>query len=83
MEFSEKVLDHIENYVVPQYGDLPDKFLEIMTEDDMIHDVERYIRRMKSNVRGVSESKRDLLKIAHYMNLIFLKRVENYDKQLA
>jgi len=64
-EFSAKVLDHIENYTVPQYGDAPDDQAEGWTFDQCMESIQRYKNRAGSNARPGEEG-RDLLKIAHY-----------------
>lgn len=74
VKFSKKVLHHIEHYVIPQYGDLPDEFLEGMTMNDMSHDIDRYKRRIGKGVRGDDDADRDLFKIAHYANLMWMRK---------
>lgn len=71
--FSSRVFAHIEAYVVKQYGDLPDPMLEKMTIADMKHDCDRYLGRLESNARGLEETKRDMIKVAHYASLILMK----------
>lgn len=71
--FSVRVKKHIREYVVVQYGDLPDPMLSKMKLSDMAHDVDRYNGRLESNVRGEEEVKRDLIKIAHYASLMLMK----------
>lgn len=69
-DFSKEVINHIENYAVPQYSDYPDAFLESTSIEDMIHNTMRYLRRTGTNARGPEESLRDMLKVAHYACLI-------------
>jgi hypothetical protein len=65
IEFAAKVLYHIENYTVPQYGDDPnDRFAE-MSADEVMVDLKKYLARLGRNQRGEVEQLRDLLKIAH------------------
>ena len=68
--FSEQVDDHIENYVVPQYGDYPDDMAENFTTADIKAQLQRYVGRIGSNARGPVEAHRDCLKIAHYACLL-------------
>jgi hypothetical protein len=65
-EFSKLVEDHIDNYVVPQYGDFPDKMIERWDVFSIESQLIRYVARIGTNVRGINEQKRDALKIAHY-----------------
>lgn len=65
--FSNKVANHIENYVVPQYGDLPDPMVEEYTVEAIKSKLTHYVGRIGRGVRGITEEKRDCLKIAHYM----------------
>jgi len=65
-EFSKRVSEHIENYVIPQYGDYPDQMLEDFDIQDYKSQLIRYHARIGTNARGNKESMRDCLKIAHY-----------------
>lgn len=69
MTFSLDVLDHIENYTVPQYGDYPEDQMTTASIEDIKHDMQRYLNRMLSNSRGKEETKRDMMKIAHYAQI--------------
>lgn len=64
--FSYLVGCHIDDYTVPQYGDMPDDQLTEYTFDDCIKQMAKYCNRAKTNARGPEEMKRDMLKIAHY-----------------
>lgn len=66
LEFSYNVFCHIEDYTVPQYGDAPDDQVEAWTAEDCIKAIRKYAARFGTNARGPAESKRDMLKIAHY-----------------
>lgn len=72
--FSAQVENHIENYTVPQYGDLPDDPLSAFTEADILTQMGRYLSRAQTNARGFEESQRDLLKIVHYAGVLYTKR---------
>lgn len=70
VDFSTRVVDHIENYVIPQYGDdgeAPDKNY---SESDCIKQAERYIARHGKNSRPGQESM-DLFKAVHWIQMAF------------
>lgn len=69
--FSMQVLNHIENYTVPQYGDAPDDQIEKYSIETCLTQVEKYINRYGK----VSEDRqnRDFLKMAHYVQTACLK----------
>ena len=75
VEFSLEVDDHIENYCIPQYGDYPDEMIEGWTVENIKTQLEKYVKRIGVDVRGVEEAKRDTLKIAHYACLL-LKKID-------
>jgi hypothetical protein len=72
--FSKVVGDHIENYTVKQYGDAPDDQVEGWTVEQCFDSIQRYVNRRNSNRRGDIESMRDLVKIAHFTCVIFMKK---------
>ena len=72
-KFSGMVLDHVENYTVPQYGDFPHDQAEGFSIPDIVLNIRRYLNRAESNARGRAEAKRDCLKIAHYACLLYLR----------
>jgi len=72
MDFHRAVLEHIEGYTVPQYGDFPDCPVARFTVQDIKTQLLRYINRMESNARGPAEAKRDCLKIAHYASILWM-----------
>ena len=82
VEFSLEVDDHIEKYCIPQYGDYPDTMIEDWTINDVKTQLEKYIKRIGTNVRGREEAKRDTLKIAHYACLL-LKKIEEEENELG
>lgn len=73
LEFSNDVLDHIENYTVPQYGDSPDDQVSAWTAGDCIKQVWKYTMRFNKNQRGQDDQMRDMLKIAHYASIALEK----------
>ena len=70
-EFSAAVKAHIEQYTVPQYGDWPHDQLTMFRDEDVRTNIRRYENRMGSNSRGLRESLRDCLKMAHYHQILF------------
>ena len=66
--FADQVLEHIELYTVPQYGDKPDDNVEEWDSYDCMKQVSKYLKRLKTGQRP-GERKRDLLKIAHYTQM--------------
>lgn len=72
-DFNTIVEDHIENYTVPQYGDMPDDQMTTASLDDIKHDVQRYLNRIGRNARGIDESLRDMVKMAHYACIAYNK----------
>ena len=71
-KFAEEVVNHIENYTVPQYGDEPDDNVEEWDSYDCIKQVVKYLNRVKTCQRP-GEEKRDLMKMAHYIQLAHQK----------
>lgn len=79
LEFSDKVAGHIEDYTIPQYGDRPNDLAEQWKPEDCIANIKRYAARFGSNSRAGQE-KLDLLKIAHYAQLAYLKLEQAEEK---
>ena len=71
--FATVVGAHLREYVVPQYGDAPDDQLYTWSADQCIKQMGKYMARMDSNARGEQEKLTDLLKIAHYASVAWLK----------
>lgn len=74
--FADEVARHIEHYTVPQYGDFPNDQSTEWTEDDMVKQIQKYLNRINTNERGDMERDRDLMKIAHYVQMIWSKRMK-------
>lgn len=74
-EFSEQIERHITAYTREQYGGNPDGSEQVdgFTTEDCWKQIDRYMNRRKSNVRGNRERLRDLLKVAHYASFIYAK----------
>jgi hypothetical protein len=76
IDFSRIVLEHIEKYTVPQYGDYLDDQISNFDTCDMIVDMKWYLNRVESNSRGIQETLRDMLKVAHYACIQYYKLLE-------
>lgn len=77
--FSEKVLKHVEEYCVKQYGDAPNDQAENWTVDDCIVAIKKYANRHGTNARE-GQDELDLLKIAHYACLAYFKHAKEESK---
>jgi len=75
-KFNDIVKDHIENYTIPQYGDMPNDQMTTASLDDIKHDIQRYLNRMGRNARGLEQALRDMVKVAHYACIAYNKIVE-------
>lgn len=71
-EFSDKVLKHIEEYTVPQYGDRGSDNASKKSSQWCIDNIERYCARFGSNSRNGQEEL-DLFKIAHNAQIAHYK----------
>jgi len=71
--FSVVVVEHINNYTVPQYGDAPNDPVEAWTPSQCMLSVKRYADRVETGRRGRLETLRDMIKIAHFACLSFDK----------
>lgn len=79
--FTANVTQHIEEYVVPQYGDKgTDEATEYTAEECAGH-IKRYATRFGKNSRGNEEQLRDLIKIAHYAQLAYDKLKEEINNE--
>jgi len=78
-EFAEKVLDHVENYTVPQYGDTGFDQMEEWSIDACYLAIRKYMMRSGRNARP-GQDKLDALKIAHYACFIYQKLTEKEEK---
>lgn len=77
-KFSKEVIKHIENYVVPQYGDLPDAHIDGMSMEEIKGKLSSYVQRIgKVQInRGIEGAKQDCYKIAHFAQYICTKLEE-------
>ncbi len=72
MKFAKRIGDsHIETYVVPQYGDFPDKTIAKYTPEKIQGKLEAYVDRIGKSSRGPEDAKRDAMKIAHFACLLW------------
>jgi len=79
--FSRLVEQHIEQYVVLQYGDFPDEHIDGMSIEEVKGKMSSYVQRIGKILltRGKKEAARDILKIAHFCCYQLAKMVEEYD----
>ncbi len=74
-DFASAVLQHVETYTVPQYGDAPDDQVEEWTAAECALTIRRYASRQGKNSREGQDAL-DLLKIAHYACLAYNKLIK-------
>ena len=67
-----EVIEHIETYTVPQYGDYPNDQVEEWTPELCIAQISKYSARFGKNSREGQELL-DLIKIAHYAQIAYSK----------
>lgn len=67
-KFAKKVTHHIEHYVIPQYGDLPDAHIDGMSVEELKGKLSSYVARIgKVQIhRGKTGALEDCYKIAHF-----------------
>ena len=80
--FSTVVGLHLREYAVPQYGDAPTDQLYKWDANQCIKQIGKYVARMDSNARGEEEKLTDLLKIAHYASVAWMK-LRGYEELFA
>lgn len=68
IEFATTMLEHIERYTVPQYGDRGEDLASEYTAEDCIKQVNKYLKRFGKNQRP-GQQRLDLLKMAHYIQM--------------
>lgn len=78
-EFSKQVETHITNYANIQYGNPGgDEQIDSFSLEDCWQNMQRYYNRRNSSVRGKTETQRDVLKVAHYAQVIYTKMKEQF-----
>ena len=75
IEFSIKVLAHIEGYTVPQYGDRPDDQITNWSCADCLKAVNKRLARFGRNSRE-GQQELDFLKMAHETQIAYDKYIE-------
>ncbi len=78
LAFSNEVLAHIENYTVPQYGDKGEDPMTDYTPEELVKQVEKYMKRFGKNIRP-GQQHMDFLKAAHCLAIAATKLQENTD----
>lgn len=73
--FSDEVANHIENYTIKQYKDFPEDQVTRWDEHILKEQIQKYLNRLDSNQRGDMDANMDLIKIAHYAQMIWSKRL--------
>jgi len=76
LQFGGLMCEHVGEYTVPQYGDLGEDNVTNWSSRDCEVQIEKYVKRFKSNQRGFEEAQRDLKKICHYSAICHNKRIE-------
>lgn len=71
---ADMVADHVDTYTVAQYKDYPDDQLTGWSTDEIWTQVQKYLNRRDSNARGEEEALRDIMKMIHYLSVIFMKK---------
>ena len=74
-DFSDEVVTHIREYVIPQYGDKGDDLATEYTLEECRLNLKRYIERLGRNSREHHDAM-DCLKIAHYAQMIYHKLIK-------
>ena len=79
-KFSAQMKKHIDIYTIPQYQSNDDKSDQVgaWTYEDCMKAIMKYVSRMGKGSRGIFESQRDILKIAHYAQFAYNKFKETY-----
>lgn len=75
-EFSSSVSEHINEYVIPQYGDKGEDECSDYTVEDLVKQIKKYSARQGKNSRP-GQDQLDLIKIAHYAQMAHTLISEN------
>lgn len=70
--FSKIVEEHIDSYVVGQYGDFYDSMIANWTPEKIQGKLEHLVARIGRGQRGEKEQHRDFLKIAHFACYLYM-----------
>lgn len=79
--FAGLVLQHIEEYTVPQYGDFPNDSVANWTPAECMSSIKRYVARFGRNSRA-GQDELDLFKIAHFAQIIHMLMIESFQKEI-
>lgn len=71
IHFSHRVLEHIEGYTVPQYGDEGEDLASDYTVQSCLDQVRKYLQRAGRN-RRPGQDRLDLIKMAHYIQMAWI-----------
>jgi len=73
--FSAQVEKHIDEYVLPQYGDFPDEHINELTIEAIKGKLSSYVRRIGTvdKHRGEFGAVQDMYKIAHFCSFVWQK----------
>lgn len=71
-DFGDAVREHIEFYVIPQYGDIGSDLATDYSTEDCIKQAQKYLARHNTR-RREGEGRLDLVKAAHYMQMAWSK----------
>lgn len=74
--FAPIVEEHIEEYTVKQYGDKGSDLASDYTPKKCVEEMQKYLARHFTGVRGRDETMRDTLKICHYACMLYFKETE-------
>jgi len=69
LEFAAKVVEHIDNYTVPQYGDCPGDLVQTIPWQTCVGSMQRYCARAGRNARP-GQDELDMMKLAHYAQIV-------------
>lgn len=73
--FAQRVLEHIEEYTVPQYGDAGQDQVTNYSTEERVKQCQKYLDRFGRNARE-GQQELDFIKIAHYTQLSLEKYEE-------
>ena len=81
-KFATKVGDHIEDYVVTQYGDQPDDHINGMSIEEVKGKMSSYVARIGKVqlTRGFETAKQDCFKLAHFAQYLHDKLVDEENR---
>jgi|PlaIllAssembly_1097288.scaffolds.fasta_scaffold03549_8 hypothetical protein len=79
MRFALTVMDHVESYTVPQYGDKGEDLVTEQTCEECVNQVKKYLSRFGRNSRE-GQQELDFLKAAHYIQMAYEKYTTEQEK---